>query len=246
MDIWGKVFQYLWQILGGVALVLLLIAWKSVRVWIENHKPSSLVRFTKANKVVYQILSETRVQFEADRVYVIQFRNGTTFDNRTPMFRLFMTHEVLLGGTASATKEWDGMIASQVYEMLAPFFEDGDLDYVKSVACEGCPQAESCIKDRAVYWYRVGKLAEGFTKSFFISQAIKGVAISPMLDVRGRIVGFVGADFRSDDAERLHPDNLHLLCYASSNIAFVLREALQTGNGDIAARDSGFWRTPRS
>lgn len=223
---WEAIKNYLWEAVavggGSVLLILMEVARRHIA-----KRPPALMRFNEANQLIHQLLAEARVKLNAARAYVIQFRNGAKFDIQAPIFRLYMTHEVVGAGIAPVTTQWSALPASHVYELLTPLYPDKKVYPHATYPCATCEEAKDCAKRESgeAYWLKVKRLDEGTLKSMLIQQGTYNVLIAPMLD-DGNVVGFVGVDYRKPDTT-FKDDDCDYVCHAASNIVYELQRAIR-------------------
>lgn len=228
--------------LALVAALLFLANW--LRVWLSKWPPS-LKRFTQANQAIHQILAELRIHLDAQRVYLLQFRNGVKFDNNTPVFRLYMTHEVVGRGIGPITGQWSGILASQVTEIVRALFT-GPNGFSAKLPCSDCAATKDCAKREfgATLLISVKALEEGYLKSMLIAQGTESLLVAPMLD-GGNVVGFVGADFFESKSD-VATDACDRIAYAAANSAYELASARNaTSLNPIRRVTSLFTKRPR-
>lgn len=223
---WEIIKAYLWE---GIALgvgSVALIAFELFRRRVAT-RPPALMRFNEANQIIHQLLAEARIKLNGARAFVIQFRNGAKFDILAPIFRIYMTHEVVGAGIAPVTPNWSALPASQVYELLSPLYPEKKSYAHARYPCETCHEAKDCAKREfgEAYWLKVKLLAEGTLKSMLIQQGTYNVLMAPMLD-EGKVVGFIGVDYRKQDVKFVDND-CDYVCHAAANIVFELKRAIR-------------------
>jgi len=236
--VWETIKNYIVEILtfGGLAILTAILA--TIRSVMANKRPPAILRFNEANMHIHQLLTETRVRLNADRVFVVQFRNGAKFDIDAPIFRIYMTHEVVGRGIAPVTLDWSGVPASQVYEIMATLWaRDGKRN--GKLPCDDCHAQAGCIKHPATTvtrWLDIPALDEGTLKSMLVQQGTYHLMVAPLTDGKD-IVGYVGADFR-DAGYVPVAKSCDYLVHAASNSVFELKRAIHDTRRSLLGR---FW-----
>lgn len=235
---WDTIKNYIVELSLTAGVLVLGAVLATVRSFLLSRRPPALMRFNEANLKIHQLLTETRVRLNADRVFVVQFRNGSRFDIDAPIFRVYMTHEVVNRGIAPVTFEWSGVPASQVYEIMSALWSR-DGKRAGRLPCDDCHAQTGCIKHPALTvtrWLVVRILDEGTLKSMLVQQGTYHLLVAPLMDGKD-IVGYVGADFRDEGFVPV-TKSCDYLVHASSNVVFELKRAIQDTRRSILGR---FW-----
>jgi hypothetical protein len=237
--VWDVLKPYVVEIVALAGAMLLMAVLATLRKLLMNRRPPAIVRFNEANLQIHQLLTETRVRLSADRVFVVQFRNGSRFDTEAPIFRIYMTHEVVGRGIAPVTFDWSGIGASQVYEILSVLWPKTGAARSGQLPCDDCQKKNDCIKhpsEQVARMLEVRSLQEGMLKSMLIQQGTYHLMLAPMRDGKD-IVGYVGADFRE---QALVPvaNACDYMAHTAANSMYELKRAISDTRRTILGR---FW-----
>ncbi len=217
----NHIVEALIVVISGLTLVF--TAW--VRSRFKTANPPALFRFNEANERIHRILVETRVRMEAARCCVVQFRNGAKFDIKAPIFRLYMTHEVVSEGIAPCTPEWSALPASQVFELLRYLSPKDDPTESMNSHIHPIKDADGALHS-PTYSLIVPSLDEGTLKSMLIHQGTAQLVITPMMDEE-KVVGFVAANYRGTSPHAQDVEVLKHLENAAANITYELQKAIR-------------------
>jgi len=213
-DIWSTVGQILIIMLGGGLVLLLEHLRQTCLEWYRNRRLHALARSVMANRRVHTLLVELRTKLNADRAYIILFHNGQVFSNKNPVWRASCTQESCKAGISHQIEDQQNMLASSVWDCLAPLFDHQ--------CSEGC----TAIKDKDhpdhyIFKFDVNEMADSFTKCALISGGVKTTFETSVHDQKKEIVGLVAVNYCVEDV----PDAKSItsaLLEASSSIQYAL------------------------
>lgn len=228
---WELILKHILELIG----LSVIAASVTVAAWLRSviKRPSALRRLNEASTVIHQLLTELRVRLNAERAFLVQFRNGDRFSLDTPIFRLFVTYEIVGSGVASATLAWSDLLASQFHEILSPMFEDVASLRPELLPCTECRQSAVCKKRESgsAKLIVVPNMVEGVAKSMLIQQGTSRLAIAPMMDGK-HLVGFVVGDFRRSSVNELTHEQCDAICHTARNIMYELQRAAKDSGED--------------
>jgi hypothetical protein len=210
----------LWESLGSVlglmlvgALVLLLDRVRAkVSDWLEKRRLNPLVRGIRYARDVQAMLLELRVQLGADRAYVILFHNGSYFSNKNPVWRVSCLVEVCKPGIAHDMTSVQGVLASNIWHVLAPAFDE---------QYPGVYDMKNGVK-RVV----VKEMPDSYSKEWLRSKGICGKVMVPLRDKNGQVCGIVAVNYDNAQCENcmLCSKNHQIMVDYSARIKYSLEK----------------------
>lgn len=216
-DLWKEIGKILGLLLAGVFLLYAERARQRLTEWWHNRGLHPVARAVLTCRAVTELLVELRVTLKAVRCYVVQFHNGQVFTSQHPVYRMSCTQETCAGGFVRIQGEMQNILVEQVWEEIGPLFGQVELTGVTRGYCEKKPDKPPF---RATYCYLTPQLPEGWFKSSLIQRGTDALMVSPILDARQVVVGFVAAEFNGGDAVPI-PDGQRVT-HAAANIWYEL------------------------
>lgn len=183
--IYSTIAQILFLILAGAGLFWLDSVKDYLVEWWKSRRLHPLARAIRANRDVGTLLVELRAKSEADRANVYLFHNGQIFSNLNPVWRISCTQETCRPGISHEINKLQSMLASTIWEGLSPMFGE-ELKGMKVVECN---------KKRKCYVFNTDEMDDSFFKLGLASRGIKTKVVSPLIDKKHQIVGFVSINF---------------------------------------------------
>lgn len=199
------------SVLGGMVL-LLEKARHWISTWWQNRLLHPLAKAIQANKDVQALLIELRAKTDADRVYLYLFHNGQSFSNLSPIWKLTCTQEVCKPGITHELSKLQGILASTVWEMLAPFFGE---------KVQGVDQI-----DNDVYVIFTEKMYDCHLRQSMTSRGIQCKIFSPMRAFKSQtVVGMVVMSYNDADLtdRKKLPKEIEIIQEYAHKINFALR-----------------------
>lgn len=219
------IWTELGRILGliGVGIFLLYADRLKTRLteWFKNRRLNPVARAVMTCRAIVDRLVELRVTLGAARCYVMQFHNGQIFSTQNPVYRMSCTQEACGRGLQPLQGAAQNILVEQAWREIELLFT-GEL--MAGVACAHREETPAKPPYRATYYYVAQDLDEGWFKLDLISRAACAVAISPVLDGHGTLVGFVAAEFNNAEQCRAEhpPEGLYRVTHAAANIWYEL------------------------
>jgi hypothetical protein len=214
------------KIIGLTAAGILLIYVERLRNalinWWKNRGLNPVARAIQTCRAIVDYLVELRVTLSASRCYVMQFHNGQVFTSQDPVYRMSCTQEATDRGLAPVQPELQNILVHQVWQEIAPLFGNNtDLPGVECVHKEDLPANPPY---RGTYYYLTQQIPQGWFQSMLVGHGAWAVAISPLIDGKGTLVGFVAAEFNADTFKDgdTKPEELHRVAHAAANIWFEM------------------------
>lgn len=191
-DVWSTIGQIA-MILAGGGLVLMLehVRQRAIE-WYRYRKLHPIARSVLANRKVHTLLVELRTKTGADRAYVYLFHNGQTFSNKNPLWRMSCTQESCRQGISHEIDHLQNVLASTVWDGIAPLFGH-DADVGNGV------RAITHHKNK-VYIYDIHAMNDSYFKRSLIARGIRTKIVTPIIDHRREVVGFVALNYCTDEA----------------------------------------------
>lgn len=126
--------------------------------------------------LLYDKLNEVRVTLNADRVYIVQYHNGSHFKSGQSMMKLSMTHEVLAAGIRSELENTQGLPISMFANVFQQFYRDGyivieDMDH---------------------------KSVDQLLASYYKKRGVQSVYAYPIKNLHGHFIGSIMVSFLKD------------------------------------------------
>jgi hypothetical protein len=84
----------------------------------KSKRSPSVARLNEIDINVYKVLAEAMVYTSADRVYVIQFHNGTYFLNNTDLLKMSCTHEITKTGISREQEKFQDLVVSKFPKVI--------------------------------------------------------------------------------------------------------------------------------
>ena len=153
---------------------------------------------------------------------MVQFHNGQVFTSNDPVYRLSCTQEAVDRGLAPVQPMLQNILVHQVWQEIAPLFgNDFDLPGVTRVHKEAQPKNPPY---RGTYYYVTQQIPQGWFQSMLVGHGAWSVAISPLIDAKGTLVGFVAAEFNGEQYKdgTQQPANMVKVTHAAANIWYEL------------------------
>jgi len=214
-DIWTGLGQIVLILLfGGVLLVLEYLRQKATD-WYRYRKLHPIARSVLANRKVHTLLVELRTRTDADRAYIYLFHNGQVFSNKNPLWRMSCTQETCRQGISHEIDHRQSVLASTVWDGLAPFFGD-----IKDIG-DGCQEIN--MHKNKVYVFTVHDMTDSYWKRALVAHGVKYKIASPIIDHRNEIVGLVAIDFCTEETINKEQVAEHM-SEASGAIHYALTE----------------------
>jgi hypothetical protein len=126
----------------------------------------------KINQEVYNFLSHTRKELNADRSYIFEFSNGSYFSSGLPISKFTCTYETVGEGITSESHNPGEYRVSNFNEYIKILI-DGENFILEDI--------RSCEKT--------------LLKELLIKKGVSSLYNFPIKDIHGRVIGFLGLDF---------------------------------------------------
>jgi hypothetical protein len=190
----------------------------------QSHKPPSKSSITN-QEVISNKIHELLITLKADRAYIFEFHNGSTFSTAVPCWKMSCTYEHCREGISYQAASLQNILISIVIDHVKCLW---GVDHVNGTACLNCCNCNgNAEKDRCpmkgVYEYRVDRLPEGYSKAMLKMRGIETMLLSPILNKdHSGLIGFVGVDYCSSYDEP--PENYNRLCCESTVLGYMLHK----------------------
>lgn len=187
----------------------------------EKEELKSLGINMLCDRVINDIVAETRVLNGASRAYVIRFHNGTFFSGKQPVWKITCTHESTAKGISYETLNIQGLPATSALEVILPFWGE------KS---QGVTRVDEVTEDtvdprKGIYYTVVNELRDSMTKQHLAGQNIRRMINIPLTHPEdGRVIGLFGLDFCNKEQEESL--DLELIRGAASQIAYKITKEI--------------------
>jgi len=154
---------------------------------------------------IQDMLTELRVQAEADRAVIYLFHNGGTFLDGSPIKKMSMTYESVKLGVSYVSDDSKDILISRVPHLIDTITnEDGPKLIIEP------------------------DLPDGYLKHSLASKCVLGASYCRLMD-GPQIIGFVGVNYCVDSEEKLPkdmPQKLHVLGQQAATLEVVLLRRL--------------------
>ena len=213
------------KIIGVISVGIFLLYAERIRnaitAWFKNRKLNPVSRAIQTCRAIVDYLVELRVDLHAARCYVMQFHNGQVFTSQDPVYRMSCTQEAVDRGLAPIQPELQDILIHQVWQEVAPLFGQAESPGVQRVHTEAIPDKPPY---RGTYYYITQQIPQGWFQSMLVGHGAWAAAVSPLIDAKGTLVGFVAVEFNGeqfkDPANR--PAELNRVAQAAANIWFEM------------------------
>lgn len=221
----GELWTKLAEVIGVIGVGIFLLYAERLKSWLmdwfKQRKLNPIARAVLTCRAIVDYLVELRVKLNASRCYVMQFHNGQLFTSLDPIYRMSCTQEALSPGQATVQPEMQNILAQQVWQEIEPLFGE-----VTVAGCTRVFQEDQPDKPpyRGTYYYVTQQIPAGWFQSMLVGHGAWSAAISPLIDARGTLVGFIVVEF-SDPKYKdgsSTPADLHRATHAAANIWFEL------------------------
>lgn len=217
---------------NGIAYLAILVfpfIFKKFRMWVLLKIASLMskreffpgVQIHQQNIQINNKLVELLVRMNADRVYIIQFHNGSKFSNNTPIWRISCTHEICQKGISYEIHNTQNLLASSVWDMIGAIYDVKDVAGSSRIIFDNCKKTgRDCKKPRGCYSYEVDKMEEGMGKHILLNRGTKKYIQSAIFDEEDNVVGVLVASYRTN--KETEKEQCCILCDSASEISFLL------------------------
>lgn len=227
-DIWATVGQNIGQIAALLGAGVLIIILEQLRLkaseYLKHRRLHPIARSLVANRAVNTILIETRTKLDADRARVILFHNGQVFSNKNPLWRCSCTQEVCREGISHEMESMQNVLASTMWETLAPLFiPENNIKGMRLLRrCNPCTDCKQC-KERA-YLVDIHQLEDSYFKRRMVQMGVVTNLIAPIMDNQSNVVGYVGINFNEQKTLPSDKELLETIAGTAARIHFALTE----------------------
>ena len=213
---WSLIGQIAMIMLAGGGLVLLEQIRQKAMEWYKERKLHPIARSVLANKEVNSLLIELRAKTNADRASVFLFHNGQTFSNKNPLWRVSSTQECCKPGVSHEIASMQNILASLYWDGIAPLFgdqKDCGVGISAHMAMNGLMR---------MYRVNVHELGDTYYTRASLARGIKTLFVTPLVDSKREIVGFIALDFCGEDAPPAPEEIITTLVESAGLIHFAL------------------------
>lgn len=168
---------------------------------------------------IYERMVEIKTKLDADRVFIDQFHNGSTFVGNAPIWRITRTYECCASGVSYESMNVQGIIAISIWDSLSSIFDIKINSYCKKLEGDVCEKG--CKNPYGVYSYSVDKMPETFSKVMLRNQGVVSYLQVPIISDGKNIIGIVGVHFLDDDEKEIDPC---FLCQKVQEISYFLNK----------------------
>lgn len=225
--------KYLPESIAAILLALGLLIYRrtkeAVMAWLlewansQNHKPPNRSSIANQETVSKKVL-ELMISLKADRGYIFEFHNGSTFSTQVPCWKMSCSYEHCREGISYQAQNLQNILISIVVDTMKVLWGVDHIRGTRCLACKHCDgdlQKEKCPL-KGVYEFQIDKLPEGYAKAMLKMQGIEAMLLSPILNKdQSGIVGFVGVDYCSSYEL---PENYHQLCCDATVLGYLLHK----------------------
>ena len=177
---------------------------------------------------IQELLVELRVINDSDRANVYLFHNGGVFTTNLPQFKISKTHESLSPGISSTFDRDKDTRCSAILNFIRPLFEKtfaiNGIDFIDGSQC-ACERLKNDGCSKVAYLINVENLDVGYTKSSLKEKGVAWAVVTPILNIKQDVVGFVSVEYCSS---ALCQENVLTkcknICQYSSDISFYLNQ----------------------
>lgn len=221
-DLWIEIAKAVGLAVGAIFLLYV----ERLRLWAinwwKNRSLNPVARAVLTCRAIVDYLVELRVNTCAARCYVMQFHNGQVFTSQDPVYRMSCTQEAVDRGLAPVQPALQNIIVHQLWQELAPLFgQEIDLPGITRLHQADHPKNPPY---RGTYYYVTQQIPQGWFQSMLVGHGAWSVAISPLLDAKGTLVGFVAVEFNDQQYKdgTVQPPDMVKVTHAAANIWFEL------------------------
>lgn len=182
------------EILGyAIGALTLYFLWY-IKEKIKKHPDTIAKDDVKVYRSIYEQLSILFVT-GADRVYILEFHNGTDFSSSILQWKLSCTYELVRNGISRMQDQLQDIKASSMADYLETFYSEKDemlLDGVKrATVCKLCTQCER----KCTYSFDIEDMEENHLSAMLKMQGIYGMYQVGIRNGKGSLVGILGLDY---------------------------------------------------
>ena len=140
--------------------------------------------------LIYDKLEEVRQALDSDRVYLIQYHNGSFYKSGQSMLKMSMSHEVCAPGISREIQGAQNLPLSLFADSVGKFYSEGKLN-VPNVADD--PDLEESVRQ------------------MYLGRGIKSAYCAPVRDLQGRVMGSLCVNYVTElyDMPKKELDYLH-------------------------------------
>ncbi len=166
-------------------------------------------------------LVELKTRLNADRVYINQFHNGSTFSNTKSIWKTSRVYEICASGVSFESRNLQNIMAVSVWESITAIFDKKPKKYYQKLTGLVCGE-KGCKQPFGVYLYDVDKMSESFSKVLLRNQGVEMFLQIPLIHEDQHIIGVVGIDF----FDLVHGEDVDCcyICQKVQEIAYYLNK----------------------
>jgi len=181
--------------LGALILYLLYFIQKKIKT---KHPDTIMEQDIKTYKSIYEQLS-ILLGTGADRVYILEFHDGTDFSSSVLQWKLSCRYELVKNGISRMMERLQNLEASSIADYIGVFYTSGNETLLTGVAkaktCELC----TLCKNECSYIFDLDNMVEGLLVAELEMQGIFGMIQVGIRNRKGNLIGILGLDYCSYD-----------------------------------------------
>lgn len=141
----------------------------------ETNSKSKLIKQLKTDEVIYYSLRELKMEYNSDRIYIIQFHNGGNFYNGTSIQKMSVTYERCADGLETLADKFNNIIVSN-YSW-----------YINNVL------------ENKMYYTDIDDIEDLFTRGFIRSMGTHSGAAVPIFKTTNQLSGILVIEWASSE-----------------------------------------------
>jgi len=183
------------EIIGYASGALLLYLLYFLQNKLKKKHPDTIRKAdVETYRSVYEQLSLLMIT-GADRVYILEFHNGTDFSSSTLHWKLNCTYELVRNGISRMQERLQNIKASSIADYIHTFYSDRDEQLLPGVKrADACALCTSC-KRECTYTFDIENMNEDLLAAELDMQGIKGMFQVGIRNSKKGLVGILGIDF---------------------------------------------------
>ena len=217
------------EMIGMIGIAILSFVYacmkRSFRSWIwkkittQFHEAFDGKKIHEEYQQVRDKLIELRIKYDADRVHVSLFSNGSSFTNNKPIWKLSRILEVCDNGIQYTSHLYQNIVAITIWPILSGLFSDSK--QAKRVTNNNCEtRGNQCQRPLGCYLYDIENIDDSNVKFMLKNDGIQTILQSPIMNGEN-IVGMLNIEFLDKLEEDVDYCNI---CETAQEISYILNK----------------------
>lgn len=182
------------EILGYAAGAAILYILFFIRDRFKKHPGTIKKNDVGIYKAVYEEMS-LLMATGADRVYILEFHNGTEFSSNILQWKLSCTYELARNGVSRMQDRLQNIMASTLPLYLSTFYSERDEQLLDGVSrADICHHCQSCNR-QCTYKFDIDDMNESSLTAELKLQGIYGMFQVGIRNSSGSLIGILGLDY---------------------------------------------------